>query len=173
MPIQNPPKTTNYFELLEHSINFEVDIKKLSKNHRKLQVLYHPDKFSTKSKEEQEISENWSALINEAYSTLINPMKRALYLLEYYGDPLLEKDQPKLDNEFLMEIMELNEEVDGIDTQEDIKTLKESINDKINDLHESLMKKFENKDISQAKIIVAKMQYFHNVKNQLKEKEYL
>ena len=89
MPIQNPPKTTNYFELLEHSINFEVDIKKLSKNHRKLQVLYHPDKFSTKSKEEQEISENWSALINEAYSTLINPMKRALYLLEYYGDPLL------------------------------------------------------------------------------------
>ena len=89
------------------------------------------------------------------------------------ADPALEKDQPKLDNEFLMEIMELNEEVDEIDTQEDIKTLKDSINDKIDDLHESLMKKFENKDISQAKIIVAKMQYFHNVKNQLKEKEYL
>ena len=171
--LKPPPKKVNYFDLMKQSVNFNIDIKELSKKHRQLQTQLHPDKYSTKSVEEKENSENWSALVNEAYATLLNPMKRALYLLDFYGDPLLEKEQPQLDAEFLTEIMELNEELDEID--DDVNTIeafRNSINERIDDLHGSLLHKFEVKEIAQAKIIVAKMQYFHNLKNQLKEKEY-
>ena len=91
--LNSPPNEVTYFDLMKQSVNFKVDINKLSKKHRELQTQLHPDKYSTKSVEEKEISENWSALVNEAYATLLNPMKRALYLLEFYGDPLLEKEQ--------------------------------------------------------------------------------
>ena len=172
--LKSPPtlKEVTYFDLMKQSVNFNVDIKNLSKKHRELQTKLHPDKYSTKSDEEKENSENWSALVNEAYATLLNPMKRALYLLEFYGDPLLEKEQPQLDAEFLTEIMELNEELDEADTSETIEAFGNSINERIDDLHGSLIDKFEVKEIAQAKMIVAKMQYFHNLKTQIKEKEY-
>ena len=80
--------------------------------------------------------------------------------------------QPQLDAEFLTEIMELNEELDEADTRETIEAFRNSINERIEDLHGSLIGKFEVKEIAQAKMIVAKMQYFHNLKNLLKEKEY-
>ena len=164
--------TKNYFEILDHEVNFVVDAKQLSKKHRHLQTQFHPDKFSNKSKEEQDHSENMSALINEAYSTLTNPMKRALYLLELNGDPLLEGDQPVLDEEFLVEILELNEEIDDADCEADIEALKVVAEEKISELHEKLKMCFDEKRIPDAKMIVAKMQYFHNVKDQLKYKDY-
>ena len=153
-------------------MNFVIDAKQLSKKHRHLQTQFHPDKFSNKSKEEQDHSETMSALINEAYSTLTNPMKRALYLLDLNGDPLLEGDQPVLDEEFLVEILELNEEIDDADCEADIEALKVVAEEKISELHEKLKVCFDEKRIPDAKMIVAKMQYFHNVKDQLKYKDY-
>lgn len=48
--------------------------------------------------------------MNKAYSVLQSPLKRAIHLLAIHGEQIQE-DQ-KLENpEFLMEIMELNEEV--------------------------------------------------------------
>lgn len=63
-----------------------------------------------RSDEEKAISENYSSLVNKAYSVLQSPLKRAIHLLAIKGEQIQE-DQ-KLENpQFLMEIMELNEEV--------------------------------------------------------------
>ena len=43
-------------------------------------------------------------------------------------------------------------------------------NDNLNDLHEQLSGKFADNAISEAKMIVCKMQYFYNLRLQLKEK---
>lgn len=62
------------------------------------------------TEEEKLISENYSSLVNKAYQVLQSPLKRAIHLLAIRGEKIQE-DQ-KLENpEFLMEIMELNEEV--------------------------------------------------------------
>ena len=155
---------------MEQPVQFEVDSKNLSKTFRQLQSVLHPDKFSQKSPEELENSENWSALVNQAYSTLLNPMSRALYLLELNNDPLLEGEQPILDPEFLTEIMELNEELDEIETDSDIQEFRDKINENLELLHGKLSEKFSQNLISEAKLIVCKMQYFHNLRIQLKEK---
>ena len=58
--LKSPPtlKEVTYFDLMKQSVNFNVDIKNLSKKHRELQTKLHQDKYSTKSDEEKENSEN-------------------------------------------------------------------------------------------------------------------
>ena len=169
--ISAPPEKIDFFELLNQPRQFEINAKSMSKTFRQLQSEYHPDKYSRRSAEELEHAENWSALVNQAYSTLLNPMQRALYLLECYNDPLLEGEQPDLDALFLSEIMELNEELDEL-TEADIEEFSAKINENLQDLHEKLSAKFNENLVSEAKIIVCKMQYFHNLRAQLKEKYF-
>ena len=105
------------------------------------------------------------------HSTLMDPMKRALYLLEIFGNPLLEGDQPVLDPEFLMDIMEFNEEVDDAESKEDLTDLRDKINTELERLHNDLKEEFAQNDVIVAKIVVAKMQYFHNLRYKVKDKE--
>ena len=69
-------------------------------------------------------------------------MRRALYLLEIFGNPLLEGDQPVLDPEFLMDIMEFNEEVDEVISKEDITDLRDKIRTELERLHDELKEEF-------------------------------
>lgn len=59
---------------------------------------------------EQNLSAAVSSLVNKAYKTLSTPIKRAEYILELKGITIPE-DNNAVDKEFLMEIMERNEEV--------------------------------------------------------------
>lgn len=62
--------------------------------------------------EEKIISEEYSALVNKAYSTLINPLERGLYMLKLSGFSI-EEDTKEMDKTFLIEIMERNEEIEN------------------------------------------------------------
>lgn len=59
---------------------------------------------------EQNFSAAISSFVNKAYKTLLTPIKRAEYMLELRGITIPE-DNSTLDKEFLLEIMERNEEV--------------------------------------------------------------
>ena len=82
----------DFFELLQIPRSFEVDLKLLNENYFKLQREYHPDKTHDNGAK--------SALLNDAYKTLKNRLKRAEYMV---GKDL--KACPAL----LLEIMELRE----------------------------------------------------------------
>lgn len=71
--------------------------------------------FSGKSDEEQTLSAEWSSLINKAYKTLQTPLERGEYLLGLDG-VILPEDNTITDPEFLLEIMEKNEEVSAVTT---------------------------------------------------------
>lgn len=63
-----------------------------------------------RSSEERNISEEYSSLLNKAYSYLQTPLKRAEYLLNLKGETISESDTIN-EPTFLMEMMTLNEEV--------------------------------------------------------------
>jgi molecular chaperone HscB len=86
-----------------------IDANELTTKFRHLQSLIHPDKFSGKSEEEQKLSSEWSSLINKAYKVLQNSLARGEYLLKL-NDVLLPEDNTMTDPEFLLEMMEKNEE---------------------------------------------------------------
>ena len=61
--------------------------------------------------EEQDFADAQSTAVNEAYDALLKPVPRALYLLKLNGLSL--EENITLEPEFLMDIMEINEEVAG------------------------------------------------------------
>lgn len=65
---------------------------------------------SISSTGEQNLSAEWSSVVNNAYKVLLSPIKRAEYLLQLF-DVHITEDNSDVDADFLMEMMERNEEV--------------------------------------------------------------
>ena len=71
----------NYFQLFGLETQFTIDLAKLSTLYQTLQKKVHPDRFANASSQDQLLAVKKSTLINDAYQTLKNPLKRAQYLL--------------------------------------------------------------------------------------------
>ncbi|XP_070516752.1 iron-sulfur cluster co-chaperone protein HscB isoform X2 [Cardiocondyla obscurior] len=125
--LQELPYNLNYFEIMGIKRDYNVSNEEIHKKYRELQKMLHPDKFGSKSEKERQISEKLSSLINKAYSTLAHPLKRGLYMLQLKGISIPE-GTTSLNPEFLMEIMERNEEIENAikDKEKLLKLAKES-----------------------------------------------
>lgn len=62
--------------------------------------------------------------MNNAYSTLIHPLKRGLYMLKL-NDITISEETDNMNAEFLMEIMEKNEEIE--DAGDDVEKIKKLV----------------------------------------------
>lgn len=65
---------------------------------------------------------NYSSFVNKAYETLRSPLKRAEYLLSLRGAETAEADSLE-DQAFIMEIMEVREQVDELDDKHELESL--------------------------------------------------
>lgn len=101
----------NYFELLNLTPAFDLDLQGLEQAYFKAQRQYHPDRFVSKSAPERQQALQRSMDINQAYETLKNPLTRAQYCLHLHGITVgTEKDSVKPTQATLIEAMELREE---------------------------------------------------------------
>jgi len=164
------PKETHYFDVIGVKKSFDVNAAELTSNFRKLQSQLHPDKFTQKSQDEKEISENYSMLLNTAYKTLLTPLERGLYLLELEGYPLHE-GEISMSSEFLFEVMEINEELDEVDNIEDLQHVKDSNNLRMQNLLKEVGFQIQQQDWNAARNVLGQVKYFANIHNKIKEKE--
>ena len=109
----------NYFELFGLPVGYIVDTNALAERYRELQRVVHPDRFANASDQERRLSIQGAALINEAYETLKDPVARGSYLLELHGVEMDALNESTRDMEFLMQQMELREELEGVRNQPD------------------------------------------------------
>jgi molecular chaperone HscB len=80
-----------YFEVFSLPTKLALDTASLEKAFYKLSRDFHPDRFASKSAEEQaEVTEK-SSQLNDAYRTLRDPIRRTEYLLELEGVELEEQ----------------------------------------------------------------------------------
>eukprot|EP00128_Syssomonas_multiformis_P014927 Colp12_sorted_trinity150504_noHs@21425 len=160
--IQAPDLEISYFDIFELPVNFDIDARELEKSFKNLQWQLHPDKVSFKPQLEQQFSHVQSSLVNKAYQVLKNPLKRGLYMLELYGKPV-EEGQTSQDVDFLMEVMEVNEELEDAKTEEDVAEIRKrnqvNLDKSIADAKEA----FEAKNIDEAREILSRMQYYDNI----------
>ncbi|XP_008946252.1 PREDICTED: iron-sulfur cluster co-chaperone protein HscB, mitochondrial, partial [Merops nubicus] len=120
---------------------------------------------------EQSYSEQHSSLINKAYQTLLNPLSRGLYLLELNGvEPAQETDCDE-DLMFLTEIMEINEKLAEPKNEAILEEIETLIKVKQEELIEEVTAAFERDDLQEAKKLLAKMKYFANLEDKLKNKK--
>jgi molecular chaperone HscB len=97
-----------YFEFFEISPTLSLDLKDLEKRFYALSRKWHPDMFARKSAEEKEASLEATALLNDGYRVLRDPVQRALYVLKLEGFDVGEQGTKDVPPELLEEVFELN-----------------------------------------------------------------
>lgn len=100
----------NYFELFEIPVQLKVEKASLPHKFFELSRKYHPDFFVNGSEPEKTGALERSALLNKAFKTFQDPDETIRYVLQLKG--LLEEEEKyELPPDFLMEVLEINEEL--------------------------------------------------------------
>lgn len=110
-------------------------------------------------------------MVNKAYQTLLNPLSRGLYLLELNGVEPAQETDCDADSEFLMEIMEINEKLAESKNEDILEETETLIKVKREELTKEVTTAFERDDLQEAKKLLAKMKYFANLEDKLKNKK--
>lgn len=117
--------THNYFQFFSLPQQFDLELKTLESNYRKIQSESHPDRFITATSAEKLASMQMATLANEAYQTLKNPANRAKYLLELHGITAINDNNTAMPMQFLMQQMEWREAIEDARAAKDIATLED------------------------------------------------
>jgi len=108
----------DYFEFLDLPRNLAIDGKDLEKRFYALSRQLHPDLHSRKSPAEREQAEESTAVLNDAYRTLREPIARAEYLLKLEGFDIGEQTTKDVPPELLEEVFELNMALEEADVEQ-------------------------------------------------------
>ena len=175
----------NYFNLLALPIRFDIDKSKLNDNYHSIQKSIHPDNYANSSDAERRLSVQKAAQVNDALATLKDPLKRAIYLLSLHGIELSEQGN-KMDPIFLMEQMELRENLSQIEKQDDpllaLDDILVNVQSKIKKIVNSLAKLFQGilsddvhadreNFLEQVKSLVLKMQFLNRLQEECLNRE--
>jgi molecular chaperone HscB len=160
----------NYFELFDLEATFEIDDQALSGAYQAQVSKFHPDKFASKSASEQLQALQNTSLINSAYDALKSPLERAGYLLTLQDiNPFDEKDT-HMDSHFLLEQIELREQLEAIKSEKDELGLDDFISNiqtHIGDNVASLSNSFANsEDLATMKNSVRELKFYEQLKKE-------
>uniref|UniRef100_A0A7S3Y1H3 J domain-containing protein n=1 Tax=Heterosigma akashiwo TaxID=2829 RepID=A0A7S3Y1H3_HETAK len=160
-PLQNE----NYFEILKCPVHFDVDMKYLEQNYWKLQKQLHPDLYGTRHQIEQELSAQNSSQVNHAYQTLKDPVERVKYLLSLYGIEVLHEQSgtQEVDPMFLMQVMEMREEIEEAKTPHKIEQLMQTNHHAIDQTLRSIKTLFDGKELTKIAEEAVKLQYYTRI----------
>lgn len=157
----------NYFEFLSLPQQFEVDLKALENNYRKIQSDSHPDRFVTASASEKLTSMQTPTIANEAYLTLKSPSLRGAYLLGLSGIVAIDEKNNQMPADFLMQQMEWREAVEDAEHERDITALEHlldeiAVEDK--QLQQTLSTQFIQKQLTDATDSTRKLIFMDKVR---------
>ncbi|KAL7935271.1 hypothetical protein V8C35DRAFT_299008 [Trichoderma chlorosporum] len=150
--------------------HFPIDTRALRREFLRLQARHHPDMHPPGPLKTR--AEATSALINDAYKTLANPLLRAQYLLSLRGvdvaaDETMQVDDPSL----LGVVLEAHEEISDAGREEDLAGLR-AVNDARIARSEGVLEEaFRDDDVPAAKREAVKLRYWVNIKQSLDDWE--
>jgi molecular chaperone HscB len=90
-----PASAGDYFSVFELVPKLELDLGALEHQFHKLSRKLHPDRFARAAENEKQWSLADTALLNDAYRTLKDPIRRTEYLLKLHGAEIGEEHAGK------------------------------------------------------------------------------
>ena len=166
----------NYFELFEIPVQLKVEKASLPNKFFELSRKYHPDFFVNGSEQEKTGALERSALLNKAYKTFQNPDETIRYVLQLKG--LLEEEEKyELPPGFLMEVLEINEELMELGEEKTlvpglalrVTQLEEEIYEPVKEIVERYQEGVTSeKELLQVKEYYYKKKYLERIRSQLK-----
>lgn len=167
--------TANYFELLDLEQDYQLDLKVLKEKYLELQREVHPDKFASESEKIQREAIQRVSYLNQAYETLKSPLQRAIYLLQISGNDFDPDTQIHNDAAFLLEQMELREELSEVSYTNEPLTALEELNNKASlrykSHQEQFSKLYSEKNWQDAAVEINKMMFAKKLLSEISEKE--
>ncbi|MFN1534216.1 co-chaperone HscB [Vibrio jasicida] len=161
----------NHFELFGLPSQFKLDGSLLSSQFRELQKRFHPDNFATASERDRLMAVQKAAQINDAYQILKQPISRAEYLLAEKGIEIRGEQQTMQDPMFLMEQMELREELEDIADSSDPESALFDFDSKVSKMYKqhlaSVEKELDNSLWPEAADRVRKLKFIAKLKNEI------
>ncbi len=163
----------NHFELFGLPLNYQLDRARLDERYRELQRKVHPDRYASAGDQERRISVQQAAQLNEGYQVLKDPLRRGRYLLELRGHVFNDEQNTTRDTGFLMEQMELREQLagvrDGTDPLAEIGGLLQQIQTRFQALNQSLATELDDGGDAvpeSAVDLVLKMQFYRKLEQE-------
>ncbi|MGL5302763.1 MAG: co-chaperone HscB [Aeromonas sp.] len=145
----------NHFELFGLVEGFELDTHQLADTYRRLQTQFHPDRFASASKGEQLVAVQHAAQINDAFTTLKSPLRRAEYLLFLRGCDIRAEQQTLQDTSFLMQQLEWRERLADLKNDADPLPTITDFRCEIRHDHQLLMQQLTNSLASGVDLVAA------------------
>ncbi len=134
--IQPLPQNADFFKLLSLPKKMSLDRAALESAFRGLSLKVHPDRFPRASPVERRLALEHTTQLNDAYRTLKAPQTRAEYLMKLEGVEVGSEEARLKDPAFLMEMMELQEEVSEASDEDALEKMERDIKAR----HTGLMK---------------------------------
>ncbi len=113
-----PPPGGDYFSVFSLAPKLDLDLPALEHEFHRLSRKLHPDRFARALENEKQWSLADTALLNDAYRTLKDPLRRTEYLLKLEGSEIGEesaaadskdgKDPSRVPADLLEEVFDLN-----------------------------------------------------------------
>jgi molecular chaperone HscB len=109
-----PPPGGDFFSVFGLEPRLNLDLPALEHEFHRLSRKLHPDRFARAEENEKEWSLADTALLNDAYRTLKDPLRRTEYLLKLLGavDPELKDKSVRVPVDLLEEVFELNMQIE-------------------------------------------------------------
>lgn len=156
--VQPLSKELDYFTCLNLPRKLSIDEQELENTFYALSRTFHPDFFSNKDESEQTVSLGNTALLNTAYRTLKDPIRRAEYLIRLEAGSAKDiRSAPPAD--LFEEILDLQEDLEKFHAssgeednhqrtrlREKLQNARKNLEIRLNEIESNLFKEFRNWD---------------------------
>ena len=164
-----------YFSLFGLEPRFDIDLTQLHGQYQQLQKAVHPDHHANASESEKLLWVQKASEINDAYQTLKHPLSRAEYMVAQHGFDVRHEQQTIRDGMFLMQQMELREELEELENADDVETALDDFYDDVKRLVEeytdSFIQQFGANEFEQAAMAVRKLRFIYKLKEEAQQLE--
>ena len=144
----------NYFQLFELPVSINIDKSTLAKKYFELQKKYHPDFFVQGTEHEQAQALDISSQLNKALKVLKDEEQTIKYVLQL-KELIEEEEKYQLPPAFLMEMMELNEELSE-DSANQVISMEQELRNEVC----SIIENYNDTTTSTADLLKLKEYYF-------------
>ncbi|MBX2931161.1 MAG: hypothetical protein KF781_04335 [Chitinophagaceae bacterium] len=155
----------NYFELYNIPVSLKPDAQTIKNKFYELSRKYHPDFFTNEGEDAQQYALEQSALINKAFAIFNNESETIKYVLQL-NNLIEEEEKYTLSPNFLMDVMELNEQLLDAKMEGDTTTI-ENITTQIHNLQsaiyepiKSIVENYQEGNTTQEELLQVKEYYF-------------
>lgn len=165
--------TQDYFTFFGLPEKLSLSTTDLQTRFYTLSRQFHPDRFARHSPAEQQFSLDATALLNDAYRVLRDPIQRAEYLLSQKGFEIGEQRSKDVPPELLEEVFELNMLLEEAPEAKELEQFRSKFQSMMAETDSELQSLFEKYDASSIDLQMSNREVLQSIRGVLNRRRYI